>query len=108
METLTISRGNQYDRDGYYLEVEDSDLYAWGSIGRRMDGTTGLTWGGDYRPSDEDRAAVEAAIREVLATGETRTIEVGRDETPEPAIREWRSPRGLTLTEEMDREDSVL
>jgi hypothetical protein len=23
-----------------------------------------------------------------------------------PAVQEWRSPRGLTLTEEMDREDS--
>jgi hypothetical protein len=105
-ETITISKGNQYRRDGYYLEIADSSLYAFGGIGARMDGTTGLTWDGNYLPSGPDRDAVEAAIGEVLATGQPRTIRVGRDEAAGPEVAEWRSPRGLTLTEEMDREDS--
>lgn len=106
-EIIEITRGNQYDRDGYSIEVTDSDLYAWGGIARRMDGTIGLTWGGTYLPSPEDREAVEAAICEVMTTGEDRTITIGRDDPAGPAAAEWRSPRGMTLAEEMDREDSI-
>jgi hypothetical protein len=106
-ETITITKGNQYDRSGYRLEIEGSSLRAWGGIARRMDGTTGLTWGGDYLPSRPDREAVEAAILEVIASGSARTIRIGQPEATEPRSAEWRSPRGLTLAEEMDREDST-
>jgi hypothetical protein len=105
---IKITRGNQYNPAGYYLRVLGGSLHAWGAMGRKMDGSTGLTWDGTYRPSDAaDRATIETAIGEVLADGKPRTVEIGRPEKAGAASPEWRSDRGLTLTEEMDREDSI-
>jgi hypothetical protein len=107
--TITITKGNQYNPAGYYLGVTESGLYAWGEIGPRMDGTVGVTRDGNYVPRAEDKAAVDEAIKAVLADGQTRTLRLGKADpvvpaTPEP---EWVSPRGLTLAQEMDRDDTV-
>jgi hypothetical protein len=104
---LRITKGNQYDGGGYYIEDRDSTLYAFGEIGPRMDETTGITWGGTYRPQPEQYAQVEAVIRQVINDGVTRDLIVGDDFPPVPAIGEWRSQRGLTLNEEMEREDTI-
>jgi len=110
MKTLEISRGNQYDRNGYYLGVIGTGLYAFGRIAKRMDGTVGVTYDGTWSPDRNDRPTVDAAIRKVIETGEPCTLTIGAPEPVKPAaptVPEWRSPRGLTLTEEMDREDTV-
>lgn len=91
---------------GYYIEVVGSTLYAQGSIGKRMDGTVGLTWSGTFLPPAADRAQVEAVIEQVMTSGVEQVITIGERPQPEPEVVGWRSPRGLTLAEEMDREDS--
>lgn len=101
-EVYAVSRGNQYDRDGY--RVERGALRGFGRIARRMDGTVGLTTGGDLHDLP---AEVEAAVLATLADGRDREVVVGEDPAPEAVAAEWRSPRGLTLAEEMDREDSA-
>jgi len=70
-ETLTISKGNQYDPNGYYLK-SDKGLYAFGeSDGDRL--TFDGTW------YCVEHRAVDAVIRQVLADGQTRQMTVGED-----------------------------
>lgn len=112
MTTIEIRKGNQYDPEGYYLTTKDDRggrSYAWGREALRMDGVVGITYEGGYVPSDEDRPTVDAAIRDVMATGERRTITIGQPAPARPVVAAapgWKSPRGLTLAEEMDREDT--
>ena len=69
-ETLTISKGNQYDRNGYYL-ASDNGLYAFGCVdGERV--TFDGTWF-----SVEHKAAAEDVIRQVIADGQERQFTVG-------------------------------
>ena len=74
MKTLTISKGHQYDSNGY--RTSDG---AYGDIGERMDGTVGVTVtdgplvGYDYNHSAQ-KELVCATIREVIADGVTRTV----------------------------------
>ena len=105
--TIKISKGNQYDRNGYHLGVVGTGIYAFGKLGRRMDGAEGITFDGTYVPRDSERAAVEEAIRSVIETGEPQTLVFGQPEVAAEPVAEWTSPRGLTLTEEMDREDTI-
>ena len=69
-ETLTISKGNQYDRNGYYL-ASDNGLYAFGE----MDGER-VTFSGTWF-SVEHQAAAEDVIRQVIADGQERQVTVG-------------------------------
>jgi hypothetical protein len=72
-----------------------------------MDGTTGLTWDGTFLPIGADRVKVESVIADVMADGVDRTVTIGDPEPDSEAVpASWRSSRGLTLTEEMDEEDS--
>jgi hypothetical protein len=63
---------------------------------------------GNYVAVDDDlRDRIDATIREVLADGVTRTIDLPKPVKAATTLApEWRSKRGLTLTEEMDREDT--
>ncbi len=91
---------------GYSLTVVGKDsLYAHGSLAKRMDGSIGLTWDGTFLPPTADREKVEAVIAGVMATGIGQTITIGEPSNP-TAAPAWRSRRGLSLTEEMDREDT--
>ena len=57
MDTIKINKGNQYDPDGYRIMSQEDGrstvTYAYGSIGKRGDGTIGLTrngfWGDSIR-----------------------------------------------------------
>lgn len=91
---------------GYSLTVVGKSLYARGSVAKRMDGSTGLTWDGTYLPSGADREKVEAVITEVMTTGVEQTITIGDRTETQAVAPAWKSGRGLTLTEEMDREDT--
>lgn len=91
---------------GYYLAVAGKSLYARGSMAKRMDGSVGLTWDGTYLPAPSDRPRVEAAIAEVMASGIEQTITLGDRPKSDAAAPPWRSGRGLTLSEEMDRADT--
>jgi hypothetical protein len=105
---LTITKGNQYNTDGYRLQDRLSALHAFGEIAARMDGSVGITWDGTFGPPANrgDRDAVERVIRQVITDGIARNIAIGVDAPAATPIREWRSYRGLTLTQEMDRKDS--
>jgi len=105
---LTISRGNRYDADGYRLTDRHSPLSAFGGIAGNADGSDRITWDGTFLPDCADCHAVEQVIRQVIADGVARTITVGEDAPAGAPLPEYRSRRGLTLTEEMDRADSAF
>ena len=108
MRTIEITKGNQYDRDGCLVMVNGgATIYATVRVGRRMDGTQGLAYTGTYTPRAEERAEVEAAIRDTMADGKPRMLRIGESATTPSETPEWRSGRGLTLTEEMDRDDTI-
>lgn len=75
--TITIAKGNQYDKAGY--RISDGVLDAYGNISKRMDGSVGLTRNGNlqYR-SDE----LDAAIRATMIDGLAREIVIGQDTAP--------------------------
>lgn len=74
MKTITITKGNQYNQDGY--RTSDGQ---WGEIVERMDGTIGLTVDGgilvgyDYDHNGQDEA-IRAAIMLTIQDGQTRTV----------------------------------
>lgn len=83
---------------------------AWGL----PDNTTGkVGWHVIYRPlvplyapagvTDEMRAATEKHYALACEAYRRQEEEAAKIEP----VEEWRSPRGLTLTEEMDREDTI-
>lgn len=107
--TYQITRGNQYDGQRGY-SIQCGGLYGWGAISERMDGTVGPTFGGRVAPPDSDMDVLEVALRATLADGQARTVVSGTPKpapAPEAGQPEWRSARGLTLTEEMDSDDTI-
>lgn len=63
---------------------------------------------GRYKLTEQDQAAIQDAIVSCAKTGEPTTLAFGtakKQITSAPKI-EWTSPRGLTLEQEMNREDT--
>ena len=73
MKTIKITKGNQYDRDGYSLDA-DNGLSAWGRLVRREDGSMRLTRDGNLTfRSDLDDVAITVMVHQTLADGIERT-----------------------------------
>ena len=93
-----ISPGNQYDRFG--ARVQCGSLST--SYSLEDDRLVQLA---GHMPCLEDLDAVDAAVRRVIPSREPETLILG-EASPTIDCPEWVSSRGLTLTEEMDRDDS--
>lgn len=93
MKTITITKGNQYNADGY--SMTDGNLDAYGEIAKKMDGTIGVTRDGrctlgcDY-DNEANEAKLKQAIRETIADGKERvlTFEPTTKSIPMPKINE--------------------
>ena len=70
----TISKGQQYDRDGACVEHGNA-IAKYGSDGRFMAGSPIPLWASE---------AVEAVVARVIATGVSETISVPRPGAPVP------------------------
>lgn len=102
--TYEIEPGNEYEADGY--RITSGLLFGWGAIGIRADGSHGITWSGSCFPGS-DRAELEVVIRAVLTDGIARRVVSGAGVVPVVRSPSWKSPRGLSLSDEMDLADSV-
>lgn len=106
METYTISKGNQYDGQNGY-RITNGINWGWGVV--EPDGRVAVAGNCGQQPygvTDAEWDTVRDAIRSTMADGVGRTVEIG---TAPPAVKipAWRSERGLTLNQEMDREDTI-
>lgn len=104
-ETYKISKGNQYDGQGGY-SITNGINWGWGVID---DGRVCMS-GNIQQPRDITDAqwqAVKDAIRTTMTDGQDREITVGQVPAAQVRSPEWRSARGLTLSDEMDREDTI-
>lgn len=63
---------------------------------------------GRYKLTEQDQAAIQDAIANCAKTGETTTLTftMTKKQITSAPKTEWTSPRGLTLAQEMEREDT--
>jgi len=82
-KTLTINKGNQYSPSGY--RISDGVNRGWGSYGKRMDGSVGLTRDGRCYDDSPD---IQAAIMATLADGYEREIVIDEPESKAATVKD--------------------
>ena len=77
MRQVTITKGNQYDHNGY--SINDGTLWGYGSIAERMDGTIGITRDGSLHINTPE---INAAISATLVDGLMRMVTITDGSSP--------------------------